>query len=71
MKAWLMSIWVLIGLVVGLGFGGYVVPMKQANAYATPEPDRAKQLWHLLIGAGVGVGCGFGIANAIFEQTKK
>ena len=65
MKAVLMSFWVFIGLIVGLSFGGYIVPMKFG------QPDRESHVWRLLIGAGVGVGCGFGIANAILEQTKK
>jgi hypothetical protein len=59
MKPVITSIWVLIGLLCGLGFGGYVY-----------EENPIKRRWNLMVGAGVGVLCGFGVAHGIFETSK-
>jgi hypothetical protein len=65
MKAVFMSVWMLVGLFIGLAFGGYVPVTDRFG-----QPNRAGQAFQLFGLGALGLGAGFGIAKAVLENTK-
>jgi choline-glycine betaine transporter len=65
MKPVILTIWVFVGLLMGLAFAGYA-PIRKFNG----DVDYERQTWKLLICAGLGIGCGFWVCHGIFEMSK-